>query len=243
MTPEERSTFRLLITDIEASDLDRQYCEVLEVSLLVVDLDLKEHARQTWIADRRSLDRAKSRMSEYVLEMHTRSGLLAEISNIPLSPKANTEIEAFVKTHTHGPKLTRMTGFSVHFDREALGHADIDWDKLVHYRLCNVSTLREAARWWSPDRALHDVDKKEHLPHRSMVDCERVLQELKHYKAVLFDNNADANAGTYARLFVDGAREALDQYRADNAALRRKIELLTAQKEELMSQIVNSSSR
>ncbi len=189
MNPEDRAKFRLEILDVETSDLDTRFCEIFEIATIVTDLELNEIARKSWIADRYSLERGKARMSPEVLEMHTRSGLLAEIADAEIhTGSAKADIEAFLKQHTFGPKFTRLTGFSVHFDREVLRHnTDIDWDSFIHYRLCNVSTLREMARWWSPSAALDEVDKKENLPHRAMVDCERVLFELKHYKKYIFD--------------------------------------------------------
>lgn len=198
MTPEDRKNFRLLITDTEFTDLNLQHCELLEVAMLVVDLDLNEHARQSWIADAGILGPAKARMSPEVLEMHTKSGLLAEIAETVErtgnAPRASVEIAKFLKAHTFGPKLTRMTGFTVHSDREVLRNqaTEIKWDDFIHYRLCNVSTPREMARWWCPSAALEEVDKKENLPHRAMIDCERVLFELKHYKKEIFDRVVDS---------------------------------------------------
>jgi oligoribonuclease (3'-5' exoribonuclease) len=198
MTPEERKSFRLAIVDTEFSDLDLSLCELLEVAILIVDLDLNEHARKSWIADNSILKSAKARMSPEVLEMHTKSGLLAEIEKHVWAPpskvlddrrNAAVEITEFLMAHTFGPKLTRMTGFSVHTDREVLRNqaSEVKWDDFFHYRLCNVSTPREMARWWSPSAALAEVDKKENLPHRAMIDCERVVFELKHYKEKIFD--------------------------------------------------------
>ncbi len=192
MTLEDRSNFRLVIVDTEFTDLNPQLCELLEVAILVVDLDLKEHARQSWIADASVLGPARARMSDYVLDMHTKSGLLAEIEKTEYRThgvKPHVQISEFLKAYTHGPNLTRMTGFSVHTDREVLRNQanEVKWDEFFHYRLCNVSVLREMARWWCPSAALEEVDKKENLPHRAMIDCERVVSELKHYKEKIFD--------------------------------------------------------
>jgi oligoribonuclease (3'-5' exoribonuclease) len=169
MTPEERKSFRLAIVDTEFSDLDLSLCELLEVAILIVDLDLNEHARKSWIADNSILKSAKARMSPEVLEMHTKSGLLAEIEKHVWAPPSKV--------------------LDVHTDREVLRNqaSEVKWDDFFHYRLCNVSTPREMARWWSPSAALAEVDKKENLPHRAMIDCERVVFELKHYKEKIFD--------------------------------------------------------
>jgi oligoribonuclease len=201
---------RLLVwLDIETSDLDRRHCFVLEVGCIITDTDLNERAAFHEIENKHILGPAIARMDEKVLKMHTDSGLLAEIekndapherrsrltdatpnSSLHTAGGGFVALLDFLKLNIPEPENTSagdrrglLCGSSVHFDKDILReHAPFILDHL-HYRILDVSVIKEACRLWAPSLAL---PKAEHIAHRALADIRASIAEMRLYRDTVF---------------------------------------------------------
>lgn len=197
--PVEMLPRRLAWLDTETSDLDRRHCFVLEVGCIVTDEDFNELGVFHEIENRNVLDQAKARMDQKVLAMHTDSGLLAEIASnnnndvgrLIHGPYASESGESpgflallsFLKLHIPEKGRGLLAGSSVHFDKDILReHAPFVLDHL-HYRILDVSVIKEACRLWAPNLALPKV---EHIAHRALDDLRASIAEMKLYRDTVF---------------------------------------------------------
>lgn len=173
---------RIVWIDLEMTGLDPRSCEIVEIATLVTDDELNVIAEGPDLVIRPS-DEALATMGDFVREMHQKSGLLAKImaSAMTLS-EAEAETLAFLREHT-SPGVSPLGGNSVWKDRQFLEAYMPALSSHLHYRLIDVSTLKELARRWYPTAP--PVPKKQEL-HRASLDIRESLEELKHYRAHLF---------------------------------------------------------
>ncbi|NUP07774.1 MAG: oligoribonuclease [Polyangiaceae bacterium] len=151
---------RLAWVDVETTGLNPDLDAILEVGIIITDRSLTEIDRASWAlgdANPASISDPK------VLEMHTRSGLLAECEASDLEIDILDEIVCFFLKH-QGAVGSPMCGSTVGFDRSFLRHAR--FAKLFHYRNFDVSTYRTEARLLG----IEPPPKRE--VHRALPDLE-----------------------------------------------------------------------
>ncbi len=130
-------------------------------------------------------------MEPVVAEMHTKSGLLEEITTSTLSLEAAGEMTlAFFKMHIAKPRSVPLCGNSIGVDRRFLAAQLPDVENFLHYRSIDVSTVKELARRWNPP-AYRGAPKKA-KGHRALDDIRESLTELRHYR----DNFLRPQTGT-----------------------------------------------
>ncbi|WP_017791895.1 oligoribonuclease [Leucobacter salsicius] len=168
--------------DIETTGLDRDQDLILEVAAVITDAELNEVAHFSEVVHQdRAL--AVSMMDKAVLQMHTRSGLIADLA-VTSSASSIVEIEQrlleFVAEHR--ALDAPVAGSNVSFDR---GFLEL-WmptlnDQALHYRSIDVSTVKELARRWAP-HVLETAPPKD-MKHRALADIRESIAELRHYRA------------------------------------------------------------
>ncbi|MFO0549528.1 MAG: oligoribonuclease [Polyangiaceae bacterium] len=177
-----QSTNRLVWVDLEMTGLDPERCVIVEIATIVTDDELNVvelgpnlviHASEEQLAQ----------MDPVVVAMHERSGLTARVraSTMTLAD-AEAETLAFLARHV-APRTAPLAGNSVWKDRQFLERHMPRVAGHLHYRLIDVSTLKELARRWYPS-TVTAPHKKER--HRALDDIHESIEELRHYAKSLF---------------------------------------------------------
>ena len=123
-------------------------------------------------------------MVEVVREMHTTSGLIEELAaGVPLA-EAQEQVLAYVRGHIRDARKVPLCGNSIATDRAFLARDMPELDAFLHYRMVDVSSVKELARRWYP-RAYFASPPK-HGGHRALADIRESIQELRYYREAIF---------------------------------------------------------
>ncbi|MGN6612542.1 MAG: oligoribonuclease, partial [Angustibacter sp.] len=98
--------------------------------------------------------------------------------------QAQEQVMAYVREHVPEPRKAPLAGNSVGTDRGFLARDMPELDEHLHYRIIDVSSVKELARRWYP-RAYFNAPKKQG-GHRALADIRESIQELKYYRQAVF---------------------------------------------------------
>ena len=174
-------TGELLWLDLEMTGLDPGYHDIVEIATVITD------ARLEVITEGPDLvvhthDRRLERMGDYVREMHQRSGLLDEIRASELTlAEAEEQTLGFIDSHLPQDYQPPMCGNSIGTDRRFLEVQMPKLENRCHYRVVDVSSLKELAWRWYPEAMKQAPPKLE--AHRALDDILESIAELKFYRA------------------------------------------------------------
>jgi oligoribonuclease len=173
---------RLVWVDLEMTGLDPDTCAIVEIATIVTDHDLEVVAEGPCLVIRPD-DDALARMSPFVRDLHARSGLLDRIqaSTTTLAEAARATL-AFLEQHA-SKGTSPLCGNSVWKDRAFLERYMPDVAGFLHYRLIDVSTVKELVRRWYPP-PFHAPKKAE--VHRALDDIRESVDELRWYRSKVF---------------------------------------------------------
>lgn len=176
----------LVWIDLEMSGLDPDACRILEIATIVTDdaLEILEEGPDIVV---NQPDEVLDAMDEWCTTHHGASGLTAAVkaSSIDLA-QAEIQTLAFLENHTKAG-TSPLCGNSVWQDRRFIARYMPALDKFLHYRLIDVSTLKEVARRWHP--TVKAPPKSE--SHRALDDIRESIAELRFYRDNLFRPPAD----------------------------------------------------
>ncbi|MEY2964779.1 MAG: hypothetical protein RLZZ228_592, partial [Actinomycetota bacterium] len=141
---------RLVWIDCEMTGLDLGKDQLVEIAVVVTDADLTELDEGINIIIRPEDLSVLEGMDPVVVDMHTSSGLLDLIpSGVPLAD-AEEQVLAYVRQHVPEARKAPLAGSSVYVDRGFLARDMPELDAHLHYRLVDVSSVKEIARRWYP---------------------------------------------------------------------------------------------
>ena len=124
-------------------------------------------------------------MDDFVVNMHTKSGLLEQIQASTLTlEEAGAQTLAFLREHIPEERTVPLCGNSIGTDRRFLATYLPEIEEFLHYRSVDVSTVKELARRWHPE-AFAAAPKKAG-GHRALDDIRESLEELRYYREALF---------------------------------------------------------
>jgi oligoribonuclease len=123
-------------------------------------------------------------MPEVVREMHTTSGLLDELSSGITVAEAQDIVLGYVRGHVAEPKKVPLCGNSIATDRWFIARDMPELDAHLHYRMVDVSSIKELARRWYP--RTYFASPAKHGGHRALADIKESVQELRYYRAAVF---------------------------------------------------------
>ncbi len=176
----EARNSRLVWIDLEMTGLDPVVDEIVEIAAIVTDGELNELDGGVSYVVRPPDLTILDAMDQIVVTMHTESGLLADIpEGIPLAQAGHAVLE-YVRTHVPEAGKAPLAGSSVYVDRGFLARYLPELDKHLHYRLVDVSTVKELARRWYP-RAYFNAPAKTG-GHRALADIRESIAELRYYR-------------------------------------------------------------
>ena len=172
--------------DLEMTGLDPTRHTIVEIATLITDDDLAiveegpdlvVHATPEDLAE----------MDDVVRNMHTRSGLLADIAASTLTlAEAGAQTLEFLQKHIHQPRTVPLAGNSIGTDRRFLAVQLPEVEDYLHYRSVDVSTIKELCRRWRPEVYKAAPSKKG--GHRALQDIRESVGELAYYRAAIFDH-------------------------------------------------------
>jgi oligoribonuclease len=175
---------RLVWIDCEMTGLDLGSDLLIEVAALVTDSELNVLGDGVDVVIGASAE-DMTRMPDVVRDMHASSGLTDEViaSTVTLQD-AEQQVLAYIKEWVPEPKKAPLCGNSIATDRGFLTRDMSELDEWLHYRMVDVSSVKELARRWYP-RAYFGSPKKGG-GHRALADIHESVLELKYYRAAIF---------------------------------------------------------
>lgn len=123
-------------------------------------------------------------MSEFVRGMHTASGLIDELQHGVSMQEAQQRVMEYITAHVPEPRRAQLGGNSVGTDRVFLARDMPDVVEHLHYRVVDVSTIKELARRWYPRAYFQSPEKTGN--HRALGDIRDSIRELQYYRSTVF---------------------------------------------------------
>lgn len=177
------SNDRIVWMDCEMTGLDLGSDALVEVACVVTDSELNpiDEGIDVVIAPP---PESLVDMDQVVVDMHTESGLLPLLADgLPLA-EAQDLLLTYLRGHLTEPRKAPLAGSSVHVDRAFLGRDMPEVLDLLHYRIIDVSSIKELVRRWYP-RAFYNSPSKRG-GHRALADTLDSIHELRYYRATVF---------------------------------------------------------
>ncbi len=170
--------------DLEMTGLEADRHVIVEIATLVTDDELVVVAEGPDLVVHASDDELAG-MDDFVRDMHTGSGLLAEIvaSELTLAEAGRQTLE-FIKSHVPKPRTVPLAGNSIGTDRRFLTAHLPDIEEYLHYRSVDVSTIKELASRWYPAAMAAAPPKA--AGHRALDDIRESVAELAYYRTTIF---------------------------------------------------------
>ena len=174
---------RIVWVDLEMTGLDPDRHVIVEVAALVTDaelnilddgIDLVVHATDAELAE----------MDDFVTEMHGSSGLTEQIKASTVTiEEAEEAVLGLVEKHC-GEHRPPLAGNSIATDRMFIRAQMPRLDAALHYRMIDVSTVKELTRRWFPKAYYNQPDKG--MAHRALADIVESIRELDYYRRSVF---------------------------------------------------------
>lgn len=167
--------------DCEMTGLDVRIDELCEIAVVITDEELNEVDEGLQIVIKPS-EAALKNMGEFVTQMHTESGLLAELSSGVSVAEAEAKVLSYLSVHL-AEKQAPLAGNSIGTDRMFLNRYMPTLDGFLHYRNIDVSSIKELSRRWYP-RVYFQLPKK-NGNHRALADIRESIKELRYYRSTV----------------------------------------------------------
>ena len=174
---------RMVWIDCEMTGLSLEHDALVEVAALVTDGELNVLGEGVDVVIRPP-DAALEQMVDVVREMHTTSGLLASLATGVTLAEAAALVLDYVRAQVPTPRKAPLAGNTVYVDRGFLARDMKALDEHLHYRLVDVSSIKELVRRWFPKVYYNSPAK--HGGHRALADIRESIEELKFYREAVF---------------------------------------------------------
>lgn len=174
---------RLVWIDCEMTGLDLGADALIEVAALVTDFDLNVLGEGVDVVIAPPPE-ALAQMVPFVTEMHTKSGLLDELSAGTTLADAQAQVLAYVREHCPEGSRPPLAGNTVATDRSFLARDMPELEAFLHYRIVDVSSIKELSRRWYP-KAYFNAPAK-NGGHRALADIQESIEELRYYRQAVF---------------------------------------------------------
>jgi oligoribonuclease len=174
---------RLVWIDCEMTGLDIERDALIEIACLVTDAELNLLDEGIDVIIKPPAE-ALTTMPDIVRDMHTTSGLLDELAGGIALAEAQELVLGYVRGHISEPRRVPLCGNSIATDRWFIARDMPELDAYLHYRMVDVSSIKELARRWFP-RAYFASPAK-HGGHRALADIQESVLELRYYREAVF---------------------------------------------------------
>ena len=181
--PDRALTDRIVWIDCEMTGLSLENDALVEVAALVTDFELNILGDGVDVVIRPT-DEALAQMGDFVREMHTKSGLITELADGVTMEEAQRLVLDYVREWVPEPRKAPLGGNTVATDRGFLARDMPELEEHLHYRIVDVSSIKELSRRWFP-RAYFAAPEK-NGGHRALADIRESIAELRYYRAAVF---------------------------------------------------------
>ena len=174
----------LVWIDCEMTGLDLGKDALIEVAALVTDPNLEVLGEGVDLVIH-APDAVLDGMPEVVREMHAKSGLTEEVRRSTVTLKdAEDQLLDYIGTYVKDPRTAPLCGNSIATDRGFLARDMPRLDALLHYRMIDVSSIKELCRRWYP--RVYFGQPAKGLAHRALADIRESIRELEYYRRTIF---------------------------------------------------------
>lgn len=158
--------------------------KLIEIAALVTDSDLNILGEGVDIVIHAD-DEALADMPDVVTQMHAKSGLTEEVraSTVTLA-EAEQMVLAYIREHVPVAGTVPLAGNSIATDRGFIARDMPELDSHLHYRMIDVSSIKELCRRWYP--RIYYGQPEKGLAHRALADIQESIRELKYYRRTAF---------------------------------------------------------
>jgi oligoribonuclease len=209
---------RLVWIDCEMTGLDIGRDALIEIACLVTDADLNMLDGGVDLVIKPPAE-ALEGMLDVVREMHTASGLLAELPGGIAVTEAQELVLGYVRQYVPEPRKVPLCGNSIATDRSFIARDMPELDAFLHYRMVDESSIKELARRWYP-RAYFASPVK-HGGHRALADIKESIQELRYYRETIFVPQPGPDSATAREIAARyGGAPPVDAGAPQSAAVR-----------------------
>jgi len=172
----------LVWMDLEMTGLDPKTCFIIEIASIVTDKDLNLIAQGPSLVIHQALP-VLDAMDDWNKKHHGESGLIAAVQKSTISlAEAEKQTLAFISQYTQA-KSSPLCGNTIYQDRRFLIEYMPTLENYLHYRLVDVSTIKELVkRWYGPE--FQSPQKKQ--KHKALDDILETIEELKFYRKMVF---------------------------------------------------------
>jgi oligoribonuclease len=173
----------LVWIDCEMTGLDLGRDALVEVACIVTDGELNQLDEGVDVVIKPPAETLEQ-MSEVVKEMHTASGLLQALAAGVTLAEAEAKVLDYIRAHIPEPKKAPLCGNSIATDRSFIARDMPLVDAFLHYRMIDVSSIKELARRWYP--RVYFASPEKQGGHRALADITESIRELRYYRAAVF---------------------------------------------------------
>ena len=174
---------RLVWIDCEMTGLDYVSDALIEIACVVTDFDLNPLGEGVDLVIKPPAE-AVEQMVDFVRSMHEKSGLLTELDSGITLADAEQQVLAYVREHCAEGSRPPLAGNTVATDRAFISRDMADLDAFLHYRIVDVSSIKELSRRWYPRVYFAAPAKRGN--HRALADIQESIEELRYYRAAIF---------------------------------------------------------
>jgi oligoribonuclease len=174
----------LVWLDMEMTGLEPAKERIIEMATILTDGNLVEIAVGPDLVIHQS-DELLGAMDDWNKKHHGGSGLVDRVRASTVSEAdAEAQTIAFINAHVAAKDRPVLAGNSIHQDRRFVRRYMPALEKRLHYRMVDVSTIKELARRWYPAIVAKQPPKQE--THRALDDIRESIDELRYYKQHVF---------------------------------------------------------
>jgi oligoribonuclease len=177
--------------------LDLQADALVEVAALVTDFDLNVLGDGIDVVVKPPQE-ALDQMIEFVRTMHTSSGLIEEMDAGVTLAEAEEQVLAYIRSQCPDGSRPPLAGNTVATDRAFLARDMPELESFLHYRIVDVSSIKELSRRWFP-RAYYSAPAKGGN-HRALADIQESIEELRYYRDAVFVPPPGPDSSTAKRI-------------------------------------------
>ncbi len=174
---------KLVWIDCEMTGLSLEHDALVEVAALVTDYELNVLGEGVDLVIKPP-QAALEQMNDFVRDMHTSSDLISELDAGLSLDEAQEQVLEYVREHVPEPGKAPMAGNTIGTDRMFLARDMTELEGHLHYRVIDVSSIKELARQWFPRAYFAAPAKAGH--HRALVDIQESIEELRYYRRSVF---------------------------------------------------------
>ncbi|GGH58487.1 oligoribonuclease [Rothia aerolata] len=177
------SNERIVWIDCEMTGLSLEDDALIEVAALVTDAELNILGEGVDVVIKPSPE-ALEQMNDFVTTMHKNSGLLEELDQGMTMEKAQKQVLDYIKAHVPEAGKAQLGGNSIGTDKTFLVRDMPELIDYLHYRVIDVSTIKELSRRWFPKAHYNAPEKTGN--HRALGDIRDSIDELRYYREAVF---------------------------------------------------------